>query len=103
MRKLAFAICEHQTKRSACASAQSDQGFCYPLLRQDNTSSFYIQNFKPLASFCCCAGQFESYLVGNPEDRFSRDEAHIFCTDFSLCYINVSDGYDIDWTCPYRN
>ena len=30
-----------------------------------------------LASFCGCAGRFESYLVENPEDRFSRDEAHI--------------------------
>ena len=63
MRKPAFAICEQQ--------------ICYSLLRQDNASSFYIQNFKPLASFYCCAGRFESYLVGNPEDRFSRDEAHI--------------------------
>ena len=40
-------------------------------------SSFYIQNFKPPASFCGCAGLFESYLVENPEDRFSRDKAQI--------------------------
>ena len=40
-------------------------------------SSFYIQNFKPPHSFCGCAGRFVSYLVGNPEDRFSRDEAHL--------------------------
>ena len=39
--------------------------------------SFYIQNFKALASFCGCAGRFESYLVENPEDRFSHDEAHL--------------------------
>ena len=32
---------------------------------------------EPLPSFCGCAGRFESYLVSNPEDRFSRDEAHI--------------------------
>ena len=30
----------------------------------------------PLASFCSWADQFESYLVENPEDRFSRDEAY---------------------------
>ena len=30
-----------------------------------------------LASFCGCAGRFESTLVGNPEDRFSRDEAYM--------------------------
>ena len=77
MRKPAFAICEQQRRRSACASAQSVQRLCYSLLRQGNTSSFYIQNFIPLASLYCCAGRFESYLVGNPEDKFSRDEAHI--------------------------
>ena len=43
-------------------------------------SSFYIRNFKPLASFCGCAGWFESYLVENPEDRFSHDEAHMYNT-----------------------
>ena len=43
----------------------------------DNTSSFYIQNCKPLASLCGCAGRFESYLVETPEDRFSRYEAQL--------------------------
>ena len=42
-----------------------------------NTYTCQIQNFKTLASLCGCAGRFESYLVANPEDRFSRDEAHI--------------------------
>ena len=35
------------------------------------------QNFKALASLSGCAGRFESYLVENPEDRFSHDESHI--------------------------
>ena len=35
--------------------------------------SLYIRNFKPLSSFCGWAGQFESTLVANPEDRFSLD------------------------------
>ena len=35
-----------------------------------------MQNFKTLASIWSWAGQFESYLVENPEDRFSRDVAH---------------------------
>ena len=30
---------------------------------------------KSLVSLCGCAGRFESYVVGNPEERFSRDEA----------------------------
>ena len=29
-----------------------------------------------LASLCLWAGRFESYLVANPEDRFSYDKAH---------------------------
>ena len=36
-----------------------------------------MQNFKTLASFWSWADQFESYLVENPEDRFSRDEAQL--------------------------
>ena len=36
-------------------------------------------NFMPLSCFCGCAGQFESYLVANTEDRFSRNKAHIVC------------------------
>ena len=28
------------------------------------------------ASLCCWAYRFESYLVANPEDRFSHDMAH---------------------------
>ena len=38
-----------------------------------------------LASLCDSAGRFESYLVGNPEDRFSREEAHIM-TKLYLTY-----------------
>ena len=30
-----------------------------------------------LAIFCCCTVQFVSDLVGNPEDRFSYDEANV--------------------------
>ena len=75
--KTCFDICEQQRCRSACASAQSDQHLCFSLPRYYNTSSFYIRNFKHLPGFCGCAGPFESYLVADPEDRFSRDEADI--------------------------
>ena len=44
--------------------------------------SCYIQNLKTLASFCSWAGQFESYLIANPEDRFSHDEAHIWVNPY---------------------
>ena len=52
----------------------------------DNISSFYIWNFKPLASFCGCIGRFLScqYLVATPKDRFSCDGALI-----NLGYVNT--------------
>ena len=43
-----------------------------------------MPNFKTLASLCSWGGQFESYLVANPEDRFSRHMAHIMLTDFKM-------------------
>ena len=76
-RKPVYAICEQQKHRSACASTQSDQHLCCSLPRQYNISSIYIGNFMILASFFSWADRFESYLLENPEDRFSRDEAHM--------------------------
>ena len=77
MRKPVYTLCEQQRPRSACASAPSDQHLCCSLLRWYSIFSFYIWNCKPLHSFCGCTGRFVSYLVANPEDKFSRDLAHI--------------------------
>ena len=50
-----------------------------------NISSFYIPNYQPLASFSGYAGRFMSYLVANPEDRFSHYQAHLTTEeDFNL-------------------
>ena len=78
-RKPVLAICEQRRRKSAFTSTQSDQRLCCSLPRwyMYIISSCYIRNFKPLASFCGCAGRFESYLVKNSEGRFSGDEAHI--------------------------
>ena len=77
MRKPVYAICEQRRRRSDCASAQSDQRLCCSLLGEYNISTFYNRNFKILASLCGWAVQFESHLVGNPEDRFSHDVAQM--------------------------
>ena len=37
-----------------------------------------MQYLNSLASLCSLAGWFESYLVGNPEERFSHDEAQLY-------------------------
>ena len=60
---VSYAICEEQRRRSACASAQSDQRLRCSMPRQNDTSSFYIRNFKILASLCSWAGRFVSCLV----------------------------------------
>ena len=86
MRKSAYAICDQQRYRSACASVQSDQHLCCSLPREYNISSFYICNFMTLSSFLSWADRFESYLVKNLEDRFSRDEAQMgVFQNFTLC------------------
>ena len=36
-----------------------------------------IRIFKPLAILCGCTARFVLDLVGNPEDRFSHNEAHV--------------------------
>ena len=76
MRKPVHAICEQEWCRSACLSTQSDQHLSC-LLPRYNISTFYIGNFTTLASFFSGADRFESYLVANPKDVFSRDEAHM--------------------------
>ena len=99
MRKPVFAICEQQR----CRSAHSDQRLCCSLPRKYNISSFYIRNFKPLASFCGCVGRFESYLVENPKDRFPHDVARIIMEQ-----VEASDKMSRDmikptkWVCAQR-
>ena len=62
---VSYVISEQQRRRSACASAQSDQCLCCSLLRWYNISRLYCRDFETLASFFCWAGMFESDLVGH--------------------------------------
>ena len=65
------------TKAQISLRIRADQHLCCSLPRQYDISSIYIGNFMTLASFFSWADRFESYLVENSEDRFSRDEAHM--------------------------
>ena len=78
LENLSSVVCQHQMRRQACAYAQSDQRLCYSLIVKYHIQAWYKRNFNFLASLCSWAGWFESRYVGNPEDRFCRDEAHIF-------------------------
>ena len=93
MRKPVLDICEQQRCRSACLISTfvvRNLDCIKPLLAKSKISR--------LASLCSWASQFESYLVGNPEDKFSRDKAHmVLCLLKSLlvaCRICVSYTWD---------
>ena len=58
MRKPAFCICENKDADQLPSTSQ-------------------IRNFMPLDIFSGCTARFVSDLVGNPEDRFSHNEAPI--------------------------
>ena len=64
-----------QRRRSA---SRLRSGPLFSLHGYYNLSTFKIRNFKPLAIFCGCTAWFVSDLVGNHEDRFSHNEAHIY-------------------------
>ena len=77
MRKPDVCICENKDADQLRGNREADQRLCFrhpdctiPLLSE-------IRNFKPLAIFCGCTAWLVSDLVGNPEDRFSQNEAHI--------------------------
>ena len=77
MRKPAFCICENKDADQLRGNREADQRLCFrytdstiPLLPKS-------ENFKPLAIFCGFTARFVSDLVGNPEDRFSQNEAQI--------------------------
>ena len=77
MRKPFFCICENKDADQLRGNREADQRLCFrhtdsaiPLLSE-------FQNFKPLAIFSDCTARFVSDLVGNHEDRFSHNKAHL--------------------------
>ena len=71
MRKPAFCICENKDADQFRGNREAYQRLCFRY-----TDRSIIRNFKPPAIFYNCTAWFVSDLVGNPEDRFSHNEAH---------------------------
>ena len=77
VRKPAFCICENKDADQLCVNREADQRLCFRYI--DSTipplSKSEISSLMP----SCVAVQpsLVSDLVGNPEDRFSHNEAHI--------------------------
>ena len=76
MRKPDFCICKNKGADQLCSNCTADQPLCFRYT-VSMSSPTYTQNFKVLAFLCDCTYQFMSDLIGNPEDRSSRDAAHI--------------------------
>ena len=77
MRKPKFCKYDNKGADQLRSNRATYQRLCYryvdtkiPLLNKSESSN-------PPIAFCCCKAVFVSDLVGNPEDRFSHDAAHI--------------------------
>ena len=76
MRKPEFCICENKDADQLRGNRESDQRLCFRFT--DSTIPLLSKSeIKPLAIFCRSTAWFVSDLVGNPEDRFSHNEAHV--------------------------
>ena len=72
MRKPAFCICETKDADKLRGNREADQRLCFRY-----TDSRVPLLPKPLVIFCGSTARFMSDQIGNPEDRFSHNEAHI--------------------------
>ena len=94
MRIPAFCICENKDADQLHGNREADQRLCFRY--RDSTTPPLP---KPQAIFCGCAAQFVSDLIGNPEDRFSHNEAHMktmmvcICTVQSDCCLYGTEIY----------
>ena len=78
MRKPAFCICENKDADQLHGNREADQRLCFGYTDTTIPLLSKIRNLTPLAISSDRTARFVSDLVGNPEDRFSHNEAHIF-------------------------
>ena len=86
MIKLTFYLCENKDADQLCGNREADQRLCFRYMARQSSSS-YLRNFDPLALLCGCTAWFVSELVGNPENRYSHNEAHM------LSVLHAKDFY----------
>ena len=76
VRKPAFCVCENKDADQLHGNREADQPLCFRYIE----STFPLlpkYEIQPLAILCGCTAWFMWDLVGNPEDRFSHNEAHM--------------------------
>ena len=84
MRKRAFCICINKDADQLRGNHEAVQRLCFRY-----TDSTIPLLPLPLAIFCGCTAQVVLDQVGNTEDRFSHNEAHILMT--------IGKGYNVGW------
>ena len=97
MRKPAFCICENKDADQLRGNRETDQRLCFIATGIVQSLYFLNRNFKHLDIFCGCTAWFVWDLVGNPDDRFSQNEAQVIsghsvallsCTSASLLAVS---------------
>ena len=84
VREPAFCICENKDTDQLRSNREAGRRLCFRYIDRTIPLLSKSKNFEPLAIFCGFAAPFVSDLVKNPEDRFSRNEAHIAFIDVSV-------------------
>ena len=90
MRKPFFCICENKDADQLRGNRETDQRLCFcytdrkiPLLPTYEISSLQYSIFYD------CTAWFVSDLVGNAEDRFSHNEAHLMAGGMGVVWLNM--------------
>ena len=84
---LTYAICEHQSHRWPCASAEIDYRLLVRCLINNIIPILSKSNISRLVCHCNWAGRCESYLVANPEGFLNRwliNSAGNWCSSLSV-------------------
>ena len=86
MRKPDFCICENKDTDQFRGNREADQRLCFRYTDRTIPLTTLIRNFKPLAIFSGLTARFLLDLVGNPEARFSHNEAQMVVLQFLVKY-----------------
>ena len=95
MRKPAFCICENKDADQLRGDREADQHLCFhytdstiPLLSKSEVSSIKLSSVAVQPGFVLD-------LVGNPEDRFSHNEAHMINRTLHSCSFIILNSLNL--------
>ena len=83
---LFFAYAKTKTQISFAVTAKLISAFFFAT-RIIRSLFFLNPKFQASSIFCGCTARFVSDLVGNPEDRFSHNEAHLMPINIWACSV----------------